>query len=282
MALKGNLRDFSTTQLLNLINLARKTGTLTIKTKGSSAQVCFKEGKLIYATLGGSDGHLADMLQKTGKLTAEQARTIREHSTNQTERVLGQMLIKAGHVTEGDVMQAARVHMLDVVYRLFGWVEGDFHFEPNALDPAQDHISVLIDLENVIMEGSRRLKEFERLQDELPNLDMALRFTDRPDTRLRNISLSVEEWRVVSFINPRNTIRQIAQFNNMSDFQIRKIVYGMLQAGLVELVLPEGFVPPPTRPGVAAPAAAAAPKMPAAPAVKRSVVTRLIERIKRL
>lgn len=281
MALKGNLRDFSTTQLLNLINLARKTGTLTIKTKGSSAQVCFKEGKLIYATLGGADGHLADMLQKTGKLTAEQARTIREHSGNQTERVLGQMLIKAGHVTESDVMQAARVHMLDVVYRLFGWVEGDFHFEPNSLDPAQDHISVLIDLENVIMEGSRRLKEFERLQDELPNLDMALRFTDRPDTRLRNISLSVEEWRVVSFINPRNTIRQIAQFNNMSDFQIRKIVYGMLQAGLVELVVPEGYVPPPTRPGAAA-AAAGAPKLPAAPAVKRSVVTRLIERIKRL
>jgi len=34
MALKGNLRDFSATQLLNLINLARKTGTLTIE--GSS------------------------------------------------------------------------------------------------------------------------------------------------------------------------------------------------------------------------------------------------------
>jgi hypothetical protein len=31
MALKGNLRDFSTTQLLNLISLARKTGTLTME-----------------------------------------------------------------------------------------------------------------------------------------------------------------------------------------------------------------------------------------------------------
>jgi hypothetical protein len=132
------------------------------------------------------------------------------------------------------------------------------------------------------MEGSRRLKEFERLQDELPNLDMALRFTDRPDSRLRNISLSVEEWRVVSFINPRNSIRQIAQFNNMSDFQIRKIVYGMLQAGLVELVQPEGVVLPP-KPGMPArPAEPGKPAMPPAPAVKRSVITRLIDRIKRL
>ena len=274
MALKGNLRDFSTTQLLNLINLARKTGTLTITSKGSAAQICFKEGKLIYAALGGHDGHLADMLHKTGKLTQEQARTIREHSANQTDQALGQMLINAGHVTQSDVLQAVRVHMLDIVYRMFGWAEGDFRFEP-TLALAQDRITVPVDLENVIMEGSRRLKEFERLQDELPNLDMALRFTDRPDTRLRNISLSVEEWRVVSFINPRNSIRQIAQFNNMSDFQIRKIVYGMLQAGLVELIRPDGMAAPLTRPS-------GAPPMPTAPAVKRSVVTRLIERIKQL
>jgi len=277
MALKGNLRDFSTTQLLNLINLARKTGTLQITTRGSAAQVCFKEGKLIYATLG-QDGHLADMLQKVGKLTPDQARTIREHSANQSEKALGQMLINAGKISQNDVIQAARVHMLDVIYRLFAWVEGDFRFEP-TLAPAQDHITVPIDLENVIMEGSRRLKEFERLQDELPNLDMALRFTDRPDTRLRNISLSVEEWRVVSFINPRNSIKQIAQFNNMSDFQIRKIVYGMLQAGLVELIQPEGVVPPAARPS----AAPGAPSVkPTASAVKRSVVTRLIDRIRRL
>ena len=51
MALKGNLRDFSTTQLLNLINLARKTGTLTIE--GSDvAHVAFREGKLIDAHIG--------------------------------------------------------------------------------------------------------------------------------------------------------------------------------------------------------------------------------------
>ena len=30
MALRGNLRDFTVTQLLNLINLAQKTGTLVV------------------------------------------------------------------------------------------------------------------------------------------------------------------------------------------------------------------------------------------------------------
>ncbi len=110
---------------------------------------------------------------------------------------------------------------------------------------------------------------------------MALRLTDRPDAKLRNINLSVEEWRVVSFINPRNSIRQIAKANNLSDFQVRRIIYGMLQAGLVELIRPEGveMAPAPTdaKKPARVPAAARRP-----PQVKRGTVEKLIARIKRL
>jgi hypothetical protein len=50
----------------------------------------------------------------------------------------------------------------------------------------------------------------------------------------------VEEWRVVSYINPKNTIKQIAKAAKLNDLEIRRIVYGLLQAGLVELTHPEG------------------------------------------
>ena len=53
MALKGNLKDFSITQLLNLVNLAKKTGTLIIKGSKNSARVTFREGKLVFAELSG-------------------------------------------------------------------------------------------------------------------------------------------------------------------------------------------------------------------------------------
>jgi hypothetical protein len=275
MALKGNLRDFSTTQLLNLINLARKTGTLTIEAQGASARLFFREGKLIHASLGDQDGHLANVLFKAGKLSAEQSRAIRSHSEIDSAKELGLLLIHAGYVTQNDIVQSVKAYILDVVYTLFAWVEGLFYFEPNLL-PSEDKITVPINLENIIMEGSRRLKEWERLQDELPNLNRALRFTDRPDTSLRDINLNVEEWRVISFINPRNTIKQIAQSNSMDDFQIRKIVYGMLQAGLVELVTPKGVEAKPAmlpgRPKTADPP----------PAVKRGVILRLIDRIKKI
>jgi hypothetical protein len=277
MALKGNLRDFSTTQLLNLINLARKTGTLTIQHDGESAHMSFREGKLIYAYMGDNDvNHLAQILQHSGKLSAEQAQIIQSHAEGKSDKQLGHLLITAGRVTQNDIIQSVRQNVLDIVYRLFTWAEGIFRFEANRL-PSPGHITIPIDLESVIMEGSRRLKEWEVLQEELPDLDVSLQFTDRPDTRLRNINLTVEEWRVVSFVNPRNTIRQIAKANNLSEFEIRRIVYGMLQAGLVEFV----DRPKPALSEAGDPAKRTrrqAVEQP--PDVKRSVVERLIDRIK--
>ncbi len=277
MALKGNLRDFSTTQLLNLINLARKTGTLSIQTDDESAQMSFREGKLIYAYMGNENGnHLAQILQNSGKLSSEQAQVIQSHAEGKSDKEIGHLLVTARRVTQNDIIQSVRQNVLDTVYKLFTWGEGFFRFDANKL-PNSGYITIPIDLESVIMEGSRRLKEWEILQDELPDLDVALRFTDRPDARLRNINLTVEEWRVVSFVNPRNSIRQIAKANNLSDFEIRRIVYGMLQAGLVEFVNRPKPAPEKRDTGSRQQRTAEP-----SPAVKRSVVVRLIDRIRGL
>jgi hypothetical protein len=74
---------------------------------------------------------------------------------------------------------------------------------------------------------------------------MALTFVERPGANIREVNLNVEEWKVVSYINPKNTIRQISRANKMGDLEIRRIVFGLLQAGLVEIIRPEGMPLPP-------------------------------------
>ena len=292
MPLQGNLRDFSTTQLLNLINLAGKTGTLTIfdgvKTNekdamgkpkmapgAERARVAFKIGKLIAASLGGQDGNLVSVLNKAGKLTDDQARIIRERARNTSDKALALLLINANYVTQRDVVSSIQQHTLDVVYNLLTWNEGPFRFEDNTQPPA-DRILVPIDLENVIIEGARRIKEIEQLNAHLPNLDMALKFPDNPREKFKGIHLSVEEWRVVSFVNPKNTIRQIAKANNMSEIEIRRIVYGLEQAGLVELIKPPSMADAQQRPGGTGRLGSRAPQ------VQETVVRKLIDRIRQI
>ena len=236
MALRGNLRDFTITQLLNLVNLAGKTGTLIIDGPSDQAQVSFREGKLAFAKIGEEDNRLATILHRANKLNVNQYRALVERAGQMNDKELGLLLINAGYVTQEDILVNLQQYFTEIVRRLFTWVEGVFRFESDTLPP-DDRINVRLDLENLIIEGSRQLREWEQLQDEIPSLEMALKFTERP---LKNVNLSVEEWRVVSYINPKNTMQQIASANKMNDLEIRRIVYGLLQAGLVDIVRPEG------------------------------------------
>lgn len=238
MALKGNLRDFTFSQLLNLINLARKTGTLFIDGSGEQVTVSFREGKLAYAQLAGQDNSLVYVLYKAKKLSAAQQRALKTRASHLNDKELGLLLVNANYLSQQDVIISLQSYFLGIVNQLFTWAEGLFHFENNLLPP-EDKITLRIGLENIIIEGSRKLREWEHLQDEIPSLDMALKFAERPGVKIGNFNLSAKEWQVISYINPKNSIRQIAKTNRLSDLEIRRIVYGLLQAGLVEIVRPK-------------------------------------------
>ena len=271
MALKGNLRDFSINQLLNLINLAHKTGTLVVEGPNDSAWISFRGGKLAYSKIGAEDDALVAVLHRSNKLSRAQYNTIRTRAAHMSDKELGLLLINANYISQEDILSSLRTEFVNVLHRIFTWVEGLFRFEDESMPP-DGKITLQIGLENIIMEGSRRFREWEQLQDEITSLENALRFTDRPGADLRNVNLSVEEWRVVSFIDPQNTIRQIASTTKMNDLEIRKIVYGLLQAGLVELIRPVGIT--------------VEHKKPALPVTnseeQKSLVNRLIKRIRSL
>jgi hypothetical protein len=283
MALKGKLEDFGITQLLNLINLARKTGTLYLEGPEKKAHLCFREGRLVYAAMAGIDDSLPVVLQNAGVFTADHVRMIKQNMGGKSDQDIAKVLITSGRLDQQVVLGHLRDHTLGLVYQVFSWNRGEFRFEASEL-PIQGRITASIALENVIMEGNRRLKEWELLRDELPNLDVALKFSERPTTPLRDINLSVEEWRVISFINPRNTIRQVAQNNNMDDLQIRKIVYSLLQAGLVEMVHAPRTVataPAANKAEAGTPQVTVDPGM-RRPDVKRGIIQKLIGRIREL
>lgn len=246
MALKGNLRDFPVTQILNLINLARKTGTLVLEGSNEPARVTFREGKLAYAQIGQEDNGLASILLRNRKINLPQFRILKERANHISDKELGLLLINAGYLTQQDVISSLQQYFTGIVRRLYTWGEGVFSFDTTQLVP-EDKIGVRIDLENLIIEGTRQMREWEQLQSEIPSLEMALKFAERPGANIRNVSLSVEEWRVVSYINPKNTIRQIARATKMNDMEIRRIVYSLLQAGLIEIVRPEGAPVIPSR-----------------------------------
>ena len=106
-------------------------------------------------------------LLRANKLTANQYRALVERAGKMTDKELGLLLINAGYVSQEDILVNLQEYFAEVIRRLYTWVEGSFRFEAEMLPP-DDRINVRLDLENLIIEGSRQLREWEQLQDEIP------------------------------------------------------------------------------------------------------------------
>ena len=193
MALKGNLRDFSITQLLNLINLAKKSGALYIEGPGDIAQVYFRDGKMTFAQIGQQDKNILQLLQETQKISQAQFTLLSEKVKNLGDKEAGLLLVNSGYISQGEIFQVLEDCLSELMRTLFTWLDGFFHFEANELPP-DEKIPARVSLENLIVEGARKTQELEELKAEIPSLEMALRFTERPGIDIRSINLSPEEW----------------------------------------------------------------------------------------
>ncbi|NWJ96188.1 MAG: DUF4388 domain-containing protein [Chloroflexi bacterium] len=265
MALVGNLRDFGLSEFLYLVDRGYKTGKLTLTTKGDQAELYFQSGKLVYATRYGQDERIGELLVRMGRITQEQLQqALRIQHTQEQNKPLGQILVGRQMITQEEIYKCVRLQIEEITYALFGWNEGDFRFQPEAAPP-DESVTIPLSIENIIMEGTRRIDEWARIKDRIPNLDVVVRFADQPHEKAKGVNLTPDEWRVFARINGIHSIRQIAQQTALGDFEAARIIYGFLSAGLVVLTKPMppssdsrngrsvmGGAPAPTRGGAGA------------------------------
>jgi hypothetical protein len=261
MALVGNIRDFGLSDFLYLVDRGYKTGRLHLTHEGDTAILYFEKGKLIYATHDQSE-QAADLLVRLGKVNAEQ---VEQAKQVQNGKPLSQALVDANILTKEELQQALQTHFEEaVVYRLFGWSEGEFQFDHGQKpEPDAPVMPVPVPVEHLIMEGVRRIDEWSRIKDRIPSTDMVVRFVEQPGEKAKGVKLAPEEWRVFARINGKDTLAAIAKKTKLSDFEVCRVVYGFATAGLVEVV--KKPVIPPGR--------GQEPKL------KKSLVSRIINRV---
>jgi len=271
MALVGNIRDFGLSDFLYLVDRGYKTGCLHLDRLDESASLYFEKGKLITAARKEQSALLTDLLMNRGKLTPQQVEHAVQIQQNDGGATLSQILIQLEYITRDELQKLLQQHIEESVYGLFGWPDGEFRFEQNQRpEPTEPIMPIPLPVEHLIMEGVRRIDEWGRIRDRIPSTDMVVKFVEQPGEKAKGVNLAPEEWRVFARINGRDTLTEISQKTNMSEFDVCRIVYGFLTAGLVEVIKK----PKPM------PVMASGRPMAEPPRVKKSLVSRIITRIR--
>jgi len=122
---------------------------------------------------------------------------------------------------------------LEAVYTFFTISSGPFHFHD---DMQIDEPTITVSNEVIIMEGIMRQDAWQEQDEEesIPSLLMVPRLVPNPATGSSDINLQAEEWRVLTMVNGKNTVGQIAQRSGLGETRTREIIAELLSSGLIE------------------------------------------------
>jgi len=230
--LSGDISVISVAEVLQLLELQRKTGTLLVATRGGEVSVVIEEGAVGLARSRGlrDEFLLGRYLLASGVLTRETLESVVQHNTSQ--RPLGERLMELGLATESQVRTALERQTSELVYELVRWKTGRFAFEVGAADEAAQQIALHIPITALVMEGFRRVDEW-RLIEGTFDFDEVLYRDELAIDRLGNEDLTQQERTVLAAIDGERTVREIVEDAKGNSFELCKILYQFVNSRLV-------------------------------------------------
>jgi DNA-binding PadR family transcriptional regulator len=177
------------------------------------------------------DFHLPDLIKLivSGKLsgTLTVADETSERSLTFSE---GQPVCATSRQADGQTLKP--ISVMNDVYDLFRWQEGDFTFDQRL--GAQEGCLVLrISAEDLILAGSRWVDNWATIQRSVPSAEAVFE-QRRGGAELSELDLTDEEQLVFKTIDGLKEVSTVARECGLTEFETSRILYGLHAVGLVQ------------------------------------------------
>ena len=146
----------------------------------------------------------------------------------QCDEAEGKIYLRDGQIVDALV---GRLRGDSAVYEMAIWSQGNFSFNPGE---ESEQITIHMSNASLMMEAARRLDEWRVLSRKIPSLDLVPYFTSR-EQGADQVTLSPQEWILVTRIDGELTIEEIADELKWAPFDVSKLLFGMITTGLVGL-----------------------------------------------
>jgi len=234
MLLQGNLKEFSLPNIFQLVKMSSQSGALTIRREQEWGKIFFRNGLIYYAFSVPQHLPLGERLVKAGAISPKQLKEALATQKKSGEGArIGTILLNGGTIDRATLETAVREQIQDAAFDFFSWSDGEFEFGVDEQVTDQD-IVVEMNVENVIMEGCRRIDEWELIFEHLGSLERVphLAYSERVEER-GELTLTAEEWRVLVHIDGRADINVILRDCGLDRFHGAKVIYSLFSSGLI-------------------------------------------------
>jgi hypothetical protein len=235
--LEGDLSAITLPDLFAFISMIRGTGKLVLRQIHLEKTVYWNEGEIVFASSNSPDETLGRFLLHTGKITQEQY----EESKRRLQPGMrhGKLLIQMGYLSPKDLWWGVKAQVVEVLYGLFVWKSGTFHFYESLVD-FQEKITLSLSTTSLIMEGIRRMDEGARIKSKIRGSEMVFAKVPGAAPRIEELEdISEEEMQIWDHIDGRRSIREIGGMSDLTQFEVSRIFFQLASARLIEEVVEE-------------------------------------------
>ena len=234
--LEGDLSKIEVPDLLTFLNMGHRTGVLALERSEQETKLFFRDGRPVYATSTRDDLRLGSMLVRMGKVQADVLEKVL--SGPRKPGRIGHALLAENVLSEAELASLLKVQVSEVIFDTFAWRAGVFSFW-DGVPPPSTAVTLDMDLQNLLMEGVRRIDERDRLSEVFPDLEMAVEAVANPERVKHSVTLTPDEWKVFFLVDGRRSLADICRLvANPDDLATLQILHNLVLAKFVAVAPP--------------------------------------------
>lgn len=221
--------------MCSMVAQSRWSGALAVTGPEATRTILLKEGNVIGAHSTAHRERLGEMLCQYGEMTEQQV----EHAIRAVgaDVRFGDAAVRLGFITRETLFRFLHRQAEQIVFEAMGVARGTFTFHED-LDEGQLMFPLSMPLQELLLEGVRRMDEMEFFRTRIPSVQHTVARVEG-----KEVDPDKETYDVYLAVNGHRTIEEIAISTGLETFEATRLVFQLVQAGTVMVRAPRASGP---------------------------------------
>lgn len=136
--------------------------------------------------------------------------------------------------------QCGALQGVKAIYELAVWTSGEYRF---SVDEMPDAVTVELSVDEILSEATNHIRQMDRVISLIPTSTIV--YTLDPEIKEKEIVLKSIQWKILSQVDGKKTIADIAQNTGLGVSDTMKVFYTLVKSGLLREAYPSETESPP-------------------------------------
>jgi hypothetical protein len=233
--LEGSLDAFSLPDIFSLLSMTKKTGGLHLRRPDAHGAVWLADGQLTGGASDLSRASLGRRIAGSGTVDDEALDGAVARVADDPSVGVARALRDAEDVEDDELQALVAEHIVDTVFDLLRWEDGDFEFVQD--EPNSDDVGVTRPVDDIVTEARTRLESWASVEKHIPTAETILAVAITPDNEP---TVSRDDWALLALVDGRRSVAGIVELCGRGEYSVVVALAELVGRGLLEVDSGEG------------------------------------------